>query len=114
MTQQGARLVEDIAVGDLVTTAFGRAAAKCSGIANGWLRFWLPNRAISRSDRPLAASAITTICCLSPQHGVYLPLSGAAAGCFPRPKPEHWALLTRPQIGFGNQLALSLSTEALP
>lgn len=76
LTPQGARLVEDIAVGDLVTTACGKAMAV----------LWHGQRLVEDlSNTPqnqpiwLASGSFGNRrdLLLSPQHGVYLPQAGA-------------------------------------
>ena len=86
---------------------------------------------LSIADRAAVRAAILALCppevadasadpsAPTPLASLYGPrclplLSGAAVRYFARPKPVHLALQPRPQIGFGNQLALSLSAEALP
>lgn len=57
-----------------------------------------------------AAPSLTTL--YGPRCVPLLP--GAAARCFARPEPALLALQPRRRAGFGNQLALSLSTESTP
>lgn len=77
-------------------------------------------RAVILALRPTAVTGtcadLPTAACLASLYGPRcLPLlSRAAVRCFERPKPVHPALQPRRWIGFGNQLALSLSAITAP
>ncbi len=76
MTPQGARLVEDIAVGDLVTTAAGQALPV---LWHGHRR--IDDLATQPQNQPIRLTAGAfgnrRDLLLSPQHGVYLPQAAA-------------------------------------